>query len=160
LKRKVIFLIMILSFVMVNAKIDTQMVNKRVLEMKMELKKELHKKKYGNDVVGSYEIIGNEIKLEAYMLPIAKRIKQKGYNILEIRELDDFSKILKSKNYLPKYSIDESRTYPIKEIFGGGILFLLTLLMGIRRNNIKKNKKKSQKSRENKGENKELKKAA
>lgn len=145
MKKKLVVALLLVVSIFVNAKVDMGKVNSRILEMKMDLKKDLHKKKYGNEVKGSYEIEGNKIKLKAYMVPIAERARQKEYNLIEVRDLNDFENILKVKGYLPKYVIDEAKPLHLKEIFGGGILLLMGLLMGVRHNNLKRRRMKNQK---------------
>jgi len=126
------------------------------------LKKDLHKKKYGNEVKGSYEIRGNKINLKAYMVPVKKRGRQKEYKLLEVRDLNNFANVLKVKEYLPKYIIDEAKPLHLKEIFGGGILLLVGLLMGIRYSNLKQRriKNKQKRKREEKKEKINIKKVA
>ncbi len=133
IKKGLIFCILLLAFNWSYSGIDQNLMGKideRVIEMKSELKKELHKKQYGNQVVGSFELRGENIVLEAKMIPLEGRPRQYGFKVTEVRELNDFDKIKSSNAFLPKYGINHKTNIPFNmaKILGGIMALLLALL--------------------------------
>ncbi|BDU49857.1 hypothetical protein [Haliovirga abyssi] len=128
-------------------------ISSRLLEMKSDLKVDLHKKNYGNEVVGTFELKGDKIKLSSFMLPVKGRKNQKNYNITEERDLNSF-KLLSSNQLLPKYSYGKEKNMLLKDIAkttGKGLAVLLGLLFGMKMFFSKKKKKrKSRKTEEKK----------
>lgn len=121
--------------------------------MKSDLKVDLHKKNYGNEVVGVFELKGDKIQLSSFMLPVKGRKNQKNYNITEERDLNTF-KLLSSNQLLPKYSYGKEKSMLLKDIaknVGKGLAILLGLLLGMKIFFTKKKiKKKSRKTEEKK----------
>lgn len=111
------------------------LVNERVLELKTELKKELHKKKYGNEVIGHYEIKGNKIYLGATMVERKGVPRQEKFEISEIRRSSDFKLSKNTKYNLPKIALDEVKRMNMAKALGSmlfllGALFVSSLLIG------------------------------
>lgn len=122
------------------------MVNERVMEMKTELKKELHKKKYGNEVMGSFEVKGKKIHVSANMIERKGKPRQESFQISETRRISDFKLISSTKYNLPKISIDEKKPLNMAKAMGT-MLFLLGMMfitLGIlgKKKKLKKKEKK------------------
>ncbi|MGM0508787.1 MAG: hypothetical protein ACQERZ_06415 [Fusobacteriota bacterium] len=140
------FMLILVSY----GQVDSADLEMRVLELKSDLKKELHKKSYGNEVVGSYEIKGENVKFDTYMIPIAGRPRQEKFRITEVRNISDFSTILAYEENLPKYNINEKKpSYLLRSLVAILSLLFMGLMVYTKKNILKRDQK-------NKDENKEI----
>lgn len=72
--------------------------NDRILELKLELQKQLLMKKYDSQVIGGFEVQGDTVLLRAYSIPLEG---EKSFSISEVRNIETFE-IAKSSSVLPE----------------------------------------------------------
>lgn len=99
--------------------------NDRILELKLDLQKQLLMKKYNNQVIGSFEVKGDTVLLKAYSIPDAG---QQSFTISEVRNAQTFD-IVSTAATLPETAMKDSKAGVQESIVKGIALAGLLLLM-------------------------------
>lgn len=136
-KNVIIVMMLILCTVVSYANIGYESMvkfNERILELKLDLQKQLLMKKYSNQVIGSFDVQGDTVLLKAYSIPLEG---EKSFSISEVRNVETFE-VTKSSSILPDVAKGTNAGITqgtvVKGMVLGGLLMMMALVGIVMRN--------------------------